>query len=169
MRTTFKIAAVGPLLAAAALSATPAAAQSITSNLVVNATVLKTCLVLPAVLSFGNLANAGDADVDNTTQISVTCTAGTPFAIGLDNGANATGGERFMSQLLADNSVRKLRYQLFRDAARTLPWGTSVGTNTVAGTGALLPVLTPVYGRVPRGESVNAGIYTDTVTIVVTY
>ncbi len=61
-------------------------------------------------------------------------------------------------------------YNLFTDAARTQVWGDGSGS-TVAVTiktkvGVVTPI--PIYGRMPAGQDVAAGIYADRVTVTVT-
>ncbi|RUY19730.1 spore coat U domain-containing protein, partial [Mesorhizobium sp. M7A.F.Ca.US.001.04.2.1] len=57
----------------------------------------------------------------------------------------------------------------YRDTGRTQPWGITVGTDTVAGTGNGNVQNLTVYGRVPPQTTPAAGVYTDTVAITVTY
>jgi spore coat protein U-like protein len=60
-------------------------------------------------------------------------------------------------------------YSMFRDTARTLNWGATVGTDTVTGTGNGAAQAITVYGRVAAQAGVAPGNYTDTVTVTVTY
>jgi spore coat protein U-like protein len=62
-----------------------------------------------------------------------------------------------------------LNYSLFSDSARTVNWGNTVGTDTVAGTGNGSGQSIIVYGRLPGGQALNIGTYTDTITATVTY
>jgi spore coat protein U-like protein len=62
-----------------------------------------------------------------------------------------------------------LNYELFRDSARTLNWGNTIGTDTVAGTGNGLAQTLTVYGRILGSQLVAPGAYTDTVTATLTY
>merc|ERR1712130_497953 len=65
---------------------------------------------------------------DATGSFGVSCTVGTPYTMGLSMGQNALGGVRRMS-----NGSTFLKYYLYRDAARSIPWDT--GANTVLDTG----------------------------------
>jgi spore coat protein U-like protein len=62
-------------------------------------------------------------------------------------------------------------YQLYRDAGRALVWGSTTGTNTLAGTGSGLNQAYPVYGRVanPSANNASSGSYLDTITATITY
>src|ERR1700761_74008 len=74
------------ILAAAAtgalLCAGSAEAGSASAHLTVTATVAQTCGVTDAALSFGSLTASGTT-LPVTGSISVTCSLGTPFTVGL--------------------------------------------------------------------------------------
>lgn len=147
--------------------AVPLSAQAATANstLAVSATVLNSCVVLPATLLFGNVSSA--ANTDATATISVTCTLGASYNIQLDEGGGGgTVSTRKMTSLAADT----LNYALYRDSNRTQNWGETNGVDTVADTGDGLVQTHTVYGRVPTGQTTTpAGAYTDTVNITVEY
>jgi len=48
-------------------------------------------------------------------------------------------------------------------------WGNTVGTNTVAGTGNGASQSYTIYGQVPPQNTPTPAVYTDTVTVTVTY
>jgi spore coat protein U-like protein len=62
-----------------------------------------------------------------------------------------------------------LGYSLFSDAARTVNWGQTIGTDTVTGTGNGSAQAITVYGQATAGQFVAPGAYTDTITATVTY
>jgi outer membrane usher protein len=65
-----------------------------------------------------------------------------------------------------------MTYGLYRDAARTRPWGDgSFGTSTVTSTGGGVNVVRThtVYGRLPAQGVPPPGSYSDTVTVTITY
>jgi spore coat protein U-like protein len=104
--------------------------------------------------------------IDASTTITITCTNTTAYNVGLSpgNGTGATVTNRLMT-----NGAVTVQYGLFSDAARSVNWGQTVPTDTVAkvGTGAA-QVLT-VYGRVTAGRFVAPGTYNDIITATVTY
>jgi spore coat protein U-like protein len=55
------------------------------------------------------------------------------------------------------------------DAGRTVNWGNTVGTDTVAATGTGSAQPFTVFGRIPPQVSPLAAVYTDTITVTVTY
>jgi spore coat protein U-like protein len=63
-----------------------------------------------------------------------------------------------------------LNYGLFSDAAGTVNWGNTVGTDTVEGVGTGGPQVITVYGVLPGGQSTAApGGYVDTITATITF
>lgn len=131
----------------------------------VTANVIKNCLVDVQDIDFGSKGIL-DSDTDATGLLSVTCTPGTTYAIGLSNGqAGRMAPERKMQK-----GSESITYGLYLDAERRHPWGdnTMLGQNfTSTGTGK--KQLVNVYGRVPRQAAVSSGIYTDTVVVTVSY
>ena len=117
-------------------------------------------------LNFGSVPGPVAADIDQTSTVTMTCTHRTPWNMALDNGQHASGPQRRMRLGATGNY---LGYELYRDSGRTQRWGATIGTDTVAGTGAGTSQSVTVRGRVPAVQSVPAGTYSDVVTVTVTY
>lgn len=130
-----------------------------------SATVPSKCTIANASINFGTVANI-PGNIDASTNLSVACSPTLPFTIGLGlgTGTGATLAARKMT-----NGASTVNYSLFRDVGRTQQWGTTIGTNTVAGTGTGNTASVPVYARVPAQGTPNPGTYTDIVVITVTY
>jgi spore coat protein U-like protein len=94
----------------------------------------------------------------------VNCTSNAPYAITLDNGANASGAQRRMTN--GGTPASFVSYNLYSDSLRTTAW---TGAASVSGTGTGANQTINVYGRVPSGQTVPTGAYTDTVQVTVTY
>lgn len=162
------------LAAAFALSgvAFVASAATVTSTMGVQIIIQNACDVTttaPTDLDFGTHGLL-DAAVNETTAggITVTCTNGASYNIGLDAGANpSTAGDINTRRMAAGSEF--VGYQLYSDAARTSAWGNTISTDTVASTGTGAAQSFPVYGQVPAQATPTAGTYTDTVTVTVTY
>jgi spore coat protein U-like protein len=152
-------------------AASGASAGTATTTFTVTATVQKTCSVSASNLAFGNYTPGGGPLAVNTT-VSVTCTNTTPFNTELS--AGTTSGATIAQRLLSNGSSGTLQYNLYTTASFTTPWGTTVGTNTVAGTGAGMstPVVQTVYGQLVDSAANQAqppGNYSDTITVSVAY
>ena len=79
-------------------------------------------------------------------------------------GTGATVAVRKMT-----SGANTVNYTLYRDAARTLVWGTTIGTDTVTGTGNAANQAITIYARTPTQTVPPPGTYTDTVTVTITY
>jgi len=101
---------------------------------------------------------------DATGTLTVNCSSGTPYAIGLSDGGNALSGQRRMYAGATDY----VPYELYREAGRSSRWGNTGVSDRVAGTGTAASQVISVYGRVP---SLNfaAGSYADVITATITY
>ncbi|MBR0650386.1 spore coat U domain-containing protein [Roseomonas terrae] len=164
-----KSASAAPIfiaLAAVVCSAVyaPARAQTATTTFQVTATVQATCLITANPLAFGTYTGT---QTDATTTISVTCTNTTAYNVALN--AGTAPGATVTTRSMTGPASALLGYSLFSDAARTVVWGTTVGTNTVAGTGTGSAQALTVYGRVPAGQFVAPGAYVDTITATVSF
>jgi spore coat protein U-like protein len=131
---------------------------------VVQATVASTCRVDASTLNFGTVAILA-SNVDSTGSASVTCTSNLPYRVLLNNGLTGTGPTN-RKMTLAGSQVT---YGLYRNAARTLPWGNISGTNSLSATGTGLAQSHSIYGRVPPQITPATGTYSDTVVISVEY
>ncbi|MDG4883811.1 spore coat U domain-containing protein [Mesorhizobium sp. WSM4884] len=145
----------------------PAVAAVATGNLTVRITITAECKVQTANdLDFGS-KGVIDANVDQTSTIGVQCTSGQTYNVGLSAGAGA--GATVAVRKMTGPGAATVNYTLYRDTGRTQPWGVTIGTDTLAGTGNGNVQNLTVYGRVPPQATPAAGVYTDTVAITVTY
>ena len=155
-------------------TAVTAQAATATGTLTVQMTISSSCTISAATLNFGSLpgtaviAGATNASVN----VSVTCTNGSPYSIAMNNGANASGSQRRMT-----NGASFINYNLYTDAGRTNAWTTATSSTTCTstnscflGTGNGAAQSVPVYGQMPAvGSAPTASTYTDTVTMTITY
>lgn len=151
------LAALVPLLAG------PAVAGTDTATFTVSARVQNACTVVGGSLDFGTY-DAGQAeDLDGVGTIRLENCTGT-VTIELDGGSSGDVQNRLMRQ---SGGSATLRYQLYIDGARTRVWGTGSAASQVMVLVDSLPV--EVYGRIPGGQRVPPGAYTDTVNVTVNF
>lgn len=130
----------------------------------VSATNVGSCSVASTALDFG-ATTILNGNVDTTANVFVACTQGIPYALGLGNGNNGNAPTaRAMS-----NGTAAVRYGIYKNPARTMPWGANQGTDTVQGTGSGTIQNHTAYGRVPAQSTPVPGTYRDTVVVTVTY
>jgi len=155
-------AALGLLLSNSAIAQTPSA------QFTVQITIDGACQVNSATnMDFGT-HGVLSTNTDATSIVTVQCTNTTPFNIALSAGSGGSGAT-VTNRLMTGTGGATVSYSLYRTAARDTVWGTTVGTNTLAGIGTGAPQQFTVYGRVPPQNTPAPGVYTDTVTATITY
>jgi spore coat protein U-like protein len=138
--------------------------SSATASFTVTAVVPAACTISATTLNFGNYSGAL---IDAATALTVTCTNLTTFNIGLSAGT-ATGAT-VTTRKMTSPALATLNYTLFRDSARTVNWGNTVGIDTLISLGNGTAVQYGVFGRMPAGQSGNPAVYIDTIIATVTY
>jgi len=157
-----------PLFLAAALAPCAAyAAGSDTDSFEVSATVLASCDITATDLSFGNYDPVAAANLDAETTLSVTCTNGTPYYVGmsLGDGSSASMATRRMTK---SGGSQTLNYILYQDSQRSILWG-NTGVDRLSGTGNGTANTLHLYGRVPMQQTAPAGAYTDNIVVTVSW
>ena len=146
------------------LPSLPAVAATVNNTFGVTATVESSCLVSATTMAFGSYTGAA---ATATSAVSVTCTNSTPYNVGLS--AGGAQGATVTARKMTGPASALLSYGLFSDSSRTVNWGQTVGTDTVAGIGTGAVQALTVYAQTGAGQYVAPGAYTDTITATVTY
>lgn len=148
------------------LASTSAVAQTnpATTTFNVTATVLKDCIVSATALPFGNYIGAA---VNVSSTVTVTCTSGTTYTVGLNQGLT-TGATVTTRQMGITQPAGGLNYSLLTTSYSGANWGNTSGS-WVSGTGNGAAQALTVYGVLPAAQYVPPGSYTDTITATVTY
>ena len=117
------------------------------------------CTVSNTPLPFGTYSPSGQ--LNNTASLNINCKAPAAVKIKINPGNNSTGG--FNRNMKIAGATSLLNYNLYVDPARTIIWGNgTLGTQTrIINAPAGQAPVTTVYGRVPAGQWVPAGSYTD--------
>jgi spore coat protein U-like protein len=149
-------------------SVSGAGITTVTTNFTVTVLVQAACAFYSTTnLSFGTYTGLL---VNATSSLTLQCTDTTPYNVGLNagNGAGATVTNREMTG--PGSSV--LNYALFQDAARSINWGNTVGTDTESGTDSSpfgVPIPFTVYGQLAAGQFSKPGAYSDVIIATVTF
>lgn len=133
----------------------------------VQATYGGTCTVSATTMNFGS-RGVLDTNTDAANSISVTCSSGTSYTVGL-SGGDTGATDPTLRQMSDPGDTEFITYGIYRDVARSLPWGETIGTDTVAGTGSGAAQAYTAYGRVPPQDTPSPQTYTDTIVVTVTY
>ncbi len=136
----------------------------------VSLTVEKDCIITAPDLAFGTAPLVGTFN-PVTRTISIRCSAGTAYTVGLDNGANAIGSIRHMRRGATSDY---LTYEIYRDTVTTDRWGnmgaerrSSVSADSNPGVydGSTLQGFTYRAVIDPGQLTPPAGTYTDTIIL----
>ena len=144
-----------------AIGSTNASSAAFTAT----ATYSAICRITSTTFDFGT-AGVFSTVTNGSSSLTATCSATTPYTISLDGG---TTGATDPTKRKMSKASETVTYGLYRNSARTLAWGSTVGTNTQGGTGSGLGQSYTVYGQVPVQATPSPGSYTDTIVATTTY
>lgn len=129
---------------------------------------LAVCSLSGTSISFGNYDVFSTSPLDTNGSIVYRCgNADNNISISLDRGGATSFNPRQMR-----NGSQALNYNLYLDAARTVIWGDGTsGTQTyfIKNPPNNQDVTVPVYGRVPTGQNVSKGTYSNTITVTINF
>lgn len=146
-----------------------AVAGSNTSNLEISASVPSSCTISTLGLTFDSYSYASGFPADGAGTVLTNCTRNTNAVITLDQGNNFatnSSNEAPLRRLKNTDTTNYLNYTLYQNSAMTTIWGNSTNTGVTSSNES---TSTGVYGRIPAGQNVPAGSYSDTVTATVTF
>ena len=157
--------------------------RTTTRNFTVNATIANGCILGGGstdvnsfgALNFGSIANLNSAinvtSTVNAGSIVIKCTPNTSVTLSLDSGLNVASNISAGRLLKNSTTNQTLNYQLYQNTGFSTVWGNgSNGGNSMAitATGAVQEY--KVYARLFSVSPVPpAGLYTDRITVTVTY
>ena len=119
-------------------------------------------------VQFGSYDPSDPASVDSTGDIQVTCDSAATYLSKLGLGLNS-GGDFNNRKMTSSGGSTPLSYNLYRDATHTEVWGDgTVGFPGQPGSGtAGVAVHYTIYGRIPGGQNVGVGSYSDLLTVTI--
>lgn len=124
------------------------------------------CTVSSTGVSFGTYDVFSGSPLDSTGTISFSCNGKEDVEIWLSTGGSGTFSPRRMS------GPDSLDYNLYLDAARTNIWGdgtSGTGEYTQDNVPKNTTISVTIYGKIPAGQDVSAGSYTDTLTLTINW
>ncbi len=126
------------------------------------------CTISTTPVSYGSYNVFSATPLDSSGTVTYRCgAADRNITITLNTGGAATFNPR---QML--NGSEALNYNLYRDAARTTIWGDGTGGTQVysdANPPNNQNVTVTIFGRIPAGQDVTAGSYTNTITATINF
>jgi len=131
------------------------------------------CEVSATSTSFGAYSPFDPVALDGTGNVRMTCSnllsILVSYTIRLNAGANGILAARRMS-----SGANRLVYNLYTNPGRSTIWGDGSAGSSVVSEFSLLVLLSTernyaVFGRIPAGQNVAPGSYTDTIVVTVEY
>jgi len=129
------------------------------------------CTVSATGVNFGAYDVFVAAPLDSTGTVTVTCDQAPPIDVVIAIGPSGTSGGFIARQMRSASSPDRLDYNLFTNAGRSTVWGDgAAGTSTVflKNVKKNRPAVTTIYGRIPAGQNVSVGSYSDSLTVTIT-
>jgi len=147
------------------------ASGSSTGNLNVSTTVNQICATSSPTLDFGTyypITTNATSSLDSATTITISCAFDQSLTLGFDLGANALASHCGASpQRCMANGSNYLMYNIYATTSgrsSDSPWTSPVPETISGGTATV-----NIYGRVPGGQDVAVGSYSDSIVATVYY
>jgi spore coat protein U-like protein len=101
----------------------------------------------------------------------VTCNEAPPPTVTMELGPSAVSGGFFPRQMRHDSGSDRLAYNFYVDAGGAAVWGDGTGGTATRSDRVFKnkPWTVTIYGRIPAGQDVSAGSYSDTLTITINF
>lgn len=134
------------------------------------------CTIAAGNVGFGgyDVFDATDRDSDATVIVNCSRAGGAQnVSISIAIGPGGNGGSTASRKMKLSSGSDLLGYVLFRDSNRTQRWGDVSGVDAFTQTlsvpnNSSAQLSTKIYGRIPAGQDVSKGSYSDTVFVTVT-
>ena len=129
------------------------------------------CLVSAPSLSFGPYDGLSGSPATTSASAVVTCNEAPPPTVTLELGPSAVSGGFFPRQMRHDGGSDRLAYNFYADPGGAAVWGDGTGGTVTLSARVMKnnPWTATLYGRVPPGQDVAAGSYSDMLTITINF
>jgi len=120
-------------------------------------------------VNFGTYDIFSPAPTDSTGAVSIYCNQENFITISIGRSANS--GSFNPRQMRLSTGTDLMDYNLYRDVSGSQIWGDGTGGAFIV-SGAVARKGTAnfiIYGRIPAGQDISAGIYMDTLTVTLTW
>ena len=129
------------------------------------------CMVSGPSLSFGLYDGLSGAPATTSGNAVVSCDETPPPTVTLAIGPSAVSGGFFPRQMRQDAGTDRLAYNFHPDPGGAAVWGDGTGGTATRSARVFKnkPWTATIYGRIPPGQDVAAGTYSDTVTLTINF
>ncbi len=129
------------------------------------------CTVSTTATSFGMYDIFSTFPTDSTGSITITCDESPPPNVTVLIGPSPNSGGFYPRKMRLTGGNDLLNYNLYTDATYTNVWGDGTsGTNVLTEKAHKnRPLTLIIYGRIPTGQDVSAGSYSDILTVILNW
>ena len=136
------------------------------------------CTVSTMPVNFGSYDMFSSAPLDSTGSITIDCSIpppppNPPVDVRIAIGQSPNSGSFIPRSMRKISGSDLLNYNLYTNSSRTLVWGDGTGGTSVITLNTVNrnapPRVMMVYGRIPTGQDVSAGSYSDTLVVTITW
>ena len=136
------------------------------------------CTVSTMPVNFGSYDMFSPAPLDSTGSITIDCSIpppppNPPVDVQITIGQSPGSGSFIPRSMRNFPRPDLLNYNLYTNSSRTLVWGDGTGGTSIITINKVNknapPLVTMVYGRIPTGQDVSAGSYSDTLVVTITW
>ena len=143
----------------------PVGNRNATASTSATVTVIPNCNVSATSVNFGS-TSVLTSNIDATGTLNIQCSSALPYTVSLSGG---NSGAVDPTQRKMAFGAQQITYGLYRDSARTLPWGGTASLNTASGSGSGIAQNLTVFGRIAPQVTPQPGGYSDTILATVAY
>ena len=129
------------------------------------------CVVTAPSLSFGFYDGLSGAPATTSGNAVVTCNDSPPPTVTMEIGPSAVSGGFFPRQMRHDTGSDRLAYNFYVDPGGAAVFGDGTGGTQIRSDRVFRnkPWTVTIYGRIPAGQDVSAGSYSDTLTLTINF
>lgn len=129
------------------------------------------CNVATTNINFGTYDVFSNSPRDSTGTVSVDCDEAPPPIVVIKIGPSFHSGGFNPRQMRHTTRSDKLNYNLFTDSSMSVIWGDGTRGTATASNKVTKNKLwfTTIYGRIPAGQDVSAGTYSETISVTITW
>ncbi|MDD2582710.1 MAG: spore coat U domain-containing protein [Desulfuromonadaceae bacterium] len=130
------------------------------------------CSIATTPINFGNYDVFSNQALDSSGTITVDCNNPDQKPIKIDISINSGSSGKFNPrQMQGANGTDRLNYYVFTDPSGAAIWGDGTGGSSIVSTIVTKNSIlnSNVYARIPAGQNVSVGTYTDLLTATVSW
>ena len=127
------------------------------------------CTISTLPITFGNYDVFTTVDLDSASTVTVSCDQRVRVEVAIGSSSHSGGFEPRQMKHISGTDL--LDYNLYTRANRNRIWGDGTGNTRTLSQRVRnnRPTNLSVYGRIPAGQDISVGQYSDTLVVTINY